>query len=122
MVANLGKILEENATHILYQLTQGLCHIHSKGYLHRDIKTANILLKDGIPKIADFGFAIQVENAQGRLPYNVGSPLYMSPEAYTKSEYSYKSDVWGLGVIFYEMLLGSQPFKGIDYKTLIRQC
>lgn len=56
------------------------------------------------------------------MPYNVGSPLYMSPEAYTKSEYSYKSDVWGLGVIFYEMLLGSQPFKGIDYKTLIKQC
>lgn len=44
----------------------------------------------------------------------------MSPEAYKKSQYSYKSDMWAVGVILYEMLIGKQPFKGMDYNTLMK--
>jgi serine/threonine protein kinase len=45
----------------------------------------------------------------------------MSPEAYKKTQYSEKSDCWAIGVILYEMLIGEQPFKGVDYNTLIKQ-
>lgn len=45
----------------------------------------------------------------------------MSPEAYKKSEYSLASDVWGLGVIFYEMVIGGAPFRGMDYDTMVRR-
>ena len=54
------------------------------------------------------------------MKYNVGSPLYMSPEAYKTSNYSEKSDVWAIGVILYEMILGKTPFKGIDYDTMVK--
>ena len=90
---------------IFKQILQGLQHIHSKGVIHRDIKSANILLKKGTPKIADFGFAEFANERQGG-GYNVGSPLYMSPEAYRKSQYSEKRDCWAAGIILYEMLSG----------------
>ena len=78
---------------MLTQLASGVNYIHSLGVLHRDLKTSNILLKgDGTVKITDFGFCEFVkERPKGRRPINVGSPLYMSPEAYKNSQYSPKS-------------------------------
>lgn len=87
------------------QILRGLQHIHSKGVLHRDVKSANILLRNGQCKIADFGYVEFPAERQGG-GYNVGSPLYMSPEAYRKSQYSEKSDCWAAGIILYEMLKG----------------
>lgn len=104
-IAHSGPFKEEEALSIFKQIIKGLQHIHSKGVIHRDVKTANILLKKGVPKIADFGFAEFISERQGG-GYNVGSPLYMSPEAYRKSQYSDKSDTWAAGVILYEMLIG----------------
>lgn len=116
-----GKFNEEEALKIFKQIVNGLNVIVINGVIHRDLKTANILIKDGTVKIADFGFCEFVREVKGKhLKYNVGSPLYMSPEAYRKSTYSHKSDIWAAGIILYEMLLGDQPFKGIDYETLIR--
>lgn len=77
-----------------------------KSIIHRDIKPANILLSDGVPKIADFGFCkVDVPN-QDTPFYNVGTPIYMSPEALIQSEYSFKSDYWAIGVLLYETLYG----------------
>jgi len=90
---------------VFKQIVKGLQHTHSKGVIHRDIKSANILLKKGQAKIADFGFAEFASERHGG-GYNVGSPLYMSPEAYQKSQYSEKSDCWAAGIILYEMLIG----------------
>ena len=61
------------------------------------------------PVIIDFGYCERVSTEKKRLPYNVGSPAYMSPEAYNDSVYSEKSDIWALGVIFHEMLTGTIP-------------
>lgn len=103
------------------QIASGVNYIHSLGVLHRDLKTSNILLKeDGSAKITDFGFCEFVkERPSGRRPINVGSPLYMSPEAYKHSQYSTKSEAWALGVIFYEMLIGKTPFKGLNYDAMV---
>lgn len=77
---NRGRIGEEEALGILKQITAGMVPLMNNGILHRDIKTANILIKDGVMKIADFGFCDFLHESRGKnLKYNVGSPLYMSP-------------------------------------------
>ena len=79
-------------------------------FIHRDLKTANILLKtNNDPVIIDFGYCEMIMGKKPMIQYNVGSPSYMSPEAYNKNRYSEKSDVWALGIIFYEMLTGKTP-------------
>ena len=76
--------------------------VYKKKIVHRDLKPANILLTDNDEaKIADFGFAIKAEELLKPSKYNVGSPLYMAPESLRKNEYSYKTDLWSIGVIFY---------------------
>ena len=86
------------------------------------MKTSNIFLKaDGTIRIGDFGFC-EYSNERPTRPqrFNVGSPLYMSPEAYHHAQYSSKSDTWALGIIFYEMLFGPNPFKGMNYNVMVQ--
>lgn len=86
--------------------------------VHRDLKPSNILFEgcDGDelkPKIIDFGYCVYdkvTRKPQGY--YNVGSPRYMAPQAYMDNQYSQKSDIWALGIIFYEMLTGACLDKG----------
>ena len=84
------------------------------GIVHRDLKPSNIMVcEDKSIKIIDFGYC-EIDRAKNKpkMHYNVGSPRYMSPEAYKHSLYSEKSDIWGIGMIFYEMLTGRTPDKG----------
>ena len=78
-------------------------------------------MKDGQLKIADFGFSIGAKEASKPSKYNVGSPLYMAPESLRKNEYSFKSDIWALGVIFYEMLFGQPPWRAKNEKELLKK-
>lgn len=67
-------------------------------------------MANGSPKIADFGFAISkhVNQANNQVyDFNVGTPLYMSPETLMKNHYSAKTDIWALGIVFYEMIYGT---------------
>ena len=91
---------------ILVKLLRGYVAIKNKGFIHRDIKSSNVMFRNGEPVIIDFGYCEQICRKKPRMFYNVGSPSYMSPEAYFKSLYSEKSDLWSLGVILYEMLEG----------------
>ena len=81
--------------------------LKNHGIIHRDIKPANILVaSNGVPKLADFGFAT-TPNSPPLLPnVNVGSPLYMSPQALKNNKYSDKSDIWAIGVSAFEILFG----------------
>ena len=115
-----GRISEEEMVRIINQILMGLACMFSNGIIHRDLKTANILLKDGVVKIADFGFCGFLQEMSEALRYSVGSPLYMSPEAYKKNSYSPKSDLWALGMIVYELILGEQPFRGYDYDSMVK--
>lgn len=88
--------------------------------MHRDLKPANILLRDHTVKIADFGFAKKASGS-AKESVNVGSPLYMSPEALQGNIYTVKNDVWSIGVIFYEMLHGRAPWKCSSEQQLIEE-
>lgn len=89
--------------------------------MHRDLKPANIFFVNNIIKIADFGFAIKNADLKKSMNYNVGSPVYMPLEALNENLYSAKSDVWAIGVIFYEMLTGKTPWKAKTESDLKRQ-
>lgn len=100
----------EEVLPLLIGIAHGLTYLHAQGVMHRDIKPQNILLLGKHPKIADFGFA-----CRSQLPrcetYTIGSPLYMSPEALTKREYSVKNDMWAFGVTMFEVLEGRPPWQ-----------
>ena len=108
----------------LRQISSALGEIHKVGILHRDLKPGNIMLRsDDSIALIDFGLAkrmrLQMEiTGSGEI---FGTPYYMSPEQGHGNEVDLRSDLYSLGVIFYEMLTGEKPFKagsamGIIYK------
>jgi serine/threonine protein kinase len=78
-----------------------------------------VFISGGRAKIADFGFAKRSKYGREREKYNVGSPLYMSPEALKKNIYSLKNDIWSIGILTYEMLYGETPWQCKTEKELI---
>lgn len=123
----LNKMIEENETipvplalFILYQVAIGLHHAHLKKVIHRDIKPHNILIsRDGEVKLTDFGIAMKTtdETDITKTGAVVGTPAYMSPEQFSsKKDVTYQSDIYSLGVVFYEMVTGVRPFKN-EYST-----
>ena len=88
----------------------GAMYLHTNGIIHRDLKPANILLNNGVCKLSDFGFAKSLKNEEVVMKSIVGTPLYMSPQILKKSKYTPKSDLWSVGLIYYEMLHGRTPW------------
>lgn len=111
-----GKIPVPLSLFILYQAALGLYHAHMKGVIHRDIKPHNILISvNGDVKLTDFGIATKKNEKEEDLTQTgtiVGTPAYMSPEQFSGTkELTYQSDIYSLGVVFYEMITGVRPFK-----------
>ena len=93
------------------QIVEGFLHIVKMKIIHRDLKPSNILLnKKQQIKIADFGFAIFSSDLSLENDKYVGSPHYSPPEVIKYFSYSHKADIWALGMIFYELLLGKRPW------------
>ncbi|CAD8144929.1 unnamed protein product [Paramecium octaurelia] len=114
------KIKEPEAIRILQALVNAINEINLKGFIHRDIKPANILLKGNDPKLADFGFAVPIWQAKiQQKNINVGTPLYMSPQALKHQDYSEKGDVWAVGIVYFEMLFGRTPFNAQSEAALL---
>jgi serine/threonine-protein kinase len=108
------------AINIIIQITQGLHQAHKKDMIHRDIKPANIMImEDGTAKIVDFGLAKLARYTRlTQKGVSVGTIAYMSPEQTTGEDVDQRTDIWSLGVMFYEMISGQLPFKG-DYDQAI---
>jgi serine/threonine protein kinase/tetratricopeptide (TPR) repeat protein len=107
-----GALAIEDAVSIALQVANGLAKAHEQGVIHRDVKPSNImLLGDGTIKILDFGVA-RVADAEGMLEDGpaVGTVAYMSPEQARGDPVDFRSDVWSLGVVLYEMIAGARPF------------
>ncbi|KAG8431139.1 hypothetical protein GDO86_019352 [Hymenochirus boettgeri] len=106
-----GNLSEEQVRAISSQLVSALYYLHSHRILHRDMKPQNILLsKDGTVKLCDFGFARELSLDTVMVRSIKGTPLYMSPELVLERPYDHNSDLWALGCIVYELLVGTPPF------------
>lgn len=108
--------------HFAMQIAKALEHAHSRGIVHRDIKPHNIMiLKDGSIKVADFGIA-RIASAQSTLTREaLGSVHYISPEQAKGSKIDYRTDLYSLGVMMYEMLTGKLPFEGETALQIVMQ-
>jgi serine/threonine protein kinase/tetratricopeptide (TPR) repeat protein len=109
-----GKLELNEALNITLQICEGLKKAHEKNIIHRDIKPANIFItKEGIVKILDFGLAKVIGQSHlTKYESTIGTTAYMSPEQAKGDEVDQRTDIWSLGVVFYEMVSGNLPFKG----------
>jgi CHASE2 domain-containing sensor protein/tRNA A-37 threonylcarbamoyl transferase component Bud32 len=107
---------------IVGETASALNYAHSNGVIHRDIKPANImLLKDGKIKVTDFGIAKAVSSSETKSGIILGTPNYMSPEQINGQKIDGRSDIFSLGVVFYELLTGQLPFHGKTLTNLFYQ-
>ena len=109
-----GALTLNEVIDIMTQLTDGLAHAHEAYIIHRDIKPQNIMIVDnGLVKITDFGIAMALNSTQLTQTNSVmGSVHYLPPEQANGKGSTVKSDIYSLGILMYELLTGSVPFKG----------
>lgn len=109
-----GSLTLSEAIDIMLQITDGMAHAHNSYIIHRDLKPQNIMIKDdGQIKITDFGIAMALNATQLTQTNSVmGSVHYLPPEQASGKGCTIKSDIYSMGIIFYELLTGSLPFRG----------
>ncbi|KAL6222589.1 hypothetical protein ACLB2K_005981 [Fragaria x ananassa] len=103
---NGGRLPEIDVKRYARSVLKGLCFVHSKGFVHCDVKLANVLVfENGAAKIADFGLAKKAGPTGNRVEVR-GTPLYMSPESVNEQEFESPADIWAFGCLVAEMVTG----------------
>ncbi|XP_067312389.1 serine/threonine-protein kinase Nek9 [Pseudorasbora parva] len=110
---------EEVVVWYLYQIAAAVAHIHKAGVLHRDIKTLNIFLtKTDLIKLGDYGLAKKLDSQYSMAETCVGTPYYMSPELCQGVKYNFKSDIWAMGCVLFELLTLTRTFDATNALNL----
>lgn len=119
---NNKPLKEKYALRFMLQIVNALEYLIRNNIVHRDLKPQNILMdKDNTLKLSDFGFA-KIFNGEENMTKTIcGSPIYMAPEIIKYNSYSNKSDLWSLGVILYEIIIGKPPYKASTHLELINK-
>lgn len=114
LITQRGALTKEEAVEIMMQLVSAVHHAHEKNIIHRDIKPQNVLVKDdGTIKITDFGIALAHDNVQlTQSDAVLGSAHYIAPETTRGESATIQIDIYAMGIVFYELLTGTIPFKG----------
>jgi serine/threonine-protein kinase len=121
LLRRIGRFPSDKALDIARQVCAGLAAAHEKGVLHRDLKPANVMLDgQGKVRITDFGLAGLAESL-GAEDVRSGTPSYMSPEQLLGREVTVRSDVYGLGLLLYELFTGRRAFTGRTLAELTRK-
>jgi mitogen-activated protein kinase kinase kinase len=120
LLNKLGKFEEPMAVLYIEQVLRGLSYLHEQGIVHRDIKSANILVsQDGVIKLSDFGASKKiksefVEDENEICKSLKGSPYWMAPEVAARIGHSYAADIWSVGCVMIEMLTGASPWSTVS--------
>ncbi len=117
-----GPLPIDEALSITRQVAAALGYAHSHGVVHRDIKPGNILLSGGNAYVADFGIAHAFEETGEKLTSTgiaIGTPAYMSPEQSGSGQLDGRADIYSLGCVLYEMLVGEPPFVGRSAQVIL---
>jgi serine/threonine-protein kinase len=125
LVSRSAPLPVEDAVNLIKKIADGLNHCHENGIIHRDLKPENILMtSSGQPVIMDFGLAL-TKNAHrvtyANLSSAAGTPDYMSPEQIEGHRGDQRTDIYALGIMFYELLKGEVPFHGDNNLAVMAQ-
>ena len=113
-----GNLSYDESLDYMLQISEGINNVHSLGILHNDLKPDNLyLIYDGTIRICDFGIATHISSKEEK--HILGTVNYLAPEVIQNKKYSVQSDIYSLGIIFFELLTGDLPFEGNNAQEVI---